>query len=157
MLDGIDFRSKSSQQYFKCDNTCIMQYIQQVVKYRPKGSKNDKDKKIYVLAFGIITQMFYHSLWPDTHDPRVIARCNWYDYHGINPRNGLHQIKRTVEWDKSCSVALLDKCVALSCTFAPSNPWDPDDKEGYLPQYMDVILHHDKFPKFGHDVPRNEQ
>ena len=104
---------------------------------------------VFRLAFGIIQKLYYHTLWPNTHKPKVIAECSWYQYYGVNNNNTLIQIKRWPLWDKDCSVVFLENCVPLSCQFFPSDPFI-EDQDRRL-EFMDVLLHHDIMPEFDKD------
>lgn len=101
------------------------------------------------MAFGIIQNMYYHSLWPATHEPEVVIQCIWYQYHRINPTNGLVQIRRHETWDRDCSVVFLHDCLPVQCMFYQSNPFAATQKE--KEQYMDLMLHHDPLPTFDKD------
>ena len=147
-LDSIDFRSQDSQAYFKHDNTCIMCHWNETVSRM--GKKNKKKKVVKKrLAFGIIQKLYWHTLWPGLEQPKVIAECKWYQYHGINPRSQLVQIKSWPLWDKDCSVTFLENCVSQSCQFWPSNPFANDETQRM--EYLDVCLHHELMPKFDID------
>jgi hypothetical protein len=78
--------------------------------------------------------MFTHAAHAGD-DPKVVIQATWYEKIGVNPVNGLPQIKPQPNFD-SCSVTFLDQCVPLNCVFFPSNPWDTDC------DLQDVLLHH---------------
>ena len=101
------------------------------------------------MSFGIIQKLYYHSLWPSTHEPKVIAECTWYKYHGVNPINGLTQVRLHSPWNEGCSVAFLSDCVSMQCMFWPSHPFAENKSE--REEYMDVLLHHDEMPPFDKD------
>ena len=144
-LDGVDFRSVFSQGRYKHDNTCIMTYWNEDVVVRNQHNKRKTVGKKR-LAFGIIQHLYYHNLWPDSAESQVIAVCDWYQYHGRNPRNTLMQIRRWPLWNQDCSAVFLAKCIPLSCVFYPSSPFAETAKE--QTEYMDVLLHHEEYPKF---------
>ena len=148
-LDGIEFRSRSSQAYFKNDNACVMTRWNEEVKVR-KGNKMVKVNKKR-LAFGIIQNMYYHCLWPAiaTHGYEVVIECIWYQYHGQNPKNGLVQMRRHKKWDNDCSVVFIQDCLPIQCIFYQSNPFAATQEQ--REQYMDLMLHHDPLPTFDKD------
>lgn len=112
---------------------------------------NGKRKRVTKkrLAFGIIQNMYYHSLWPTTNEPRVLISCIWYQYYGINPANGLVQVRRHKRYDEDCSVCFLSDCVSIQSVLWPSHPFASTQEE--KDEFMDVMLHHDPFPEFDRD------
>jgi hypothetical protein len=125
-----------------------MTYWEEVVKVKTSGGRVKQVKKER-LGFGVIKNLYWHTLWPDTQDPKVIAECDWYQYLGTNPRNGLIQIRRHLLWNQDCSVVFLERCIALSCQFWPSDPFAEDENARL--ECMDVLLHHDLMPEFEKD------
>jgi len=118
------------------------------VEVRARGKRPRIVKKTRI-AFGIIQKLYFHSLWPETHAPKVLAECDWYQYYGINPSNQLVQINRWPLWNQDCRVVFVQNCIAISCAFWPSNPFAED--EHTRRQLLDVQLHHDEMPIFDKD------
>jgi hypothetical protein len=90
-------------------------------------------------VYGRIMKMYTHTMPmgpAEGSTTRLIADCDWYMQDGINPVNGLIQLKRNLNFD-SARVVFLKNCVSRNFVFWPSDPnEDPCTK-------WDLIEHHE--------------
>jgi hypothetical protein len=118
------FRTESSQADFKMNDACIM------TRYITEESGTES------IGYRIIMRMFIHKLFDSSEDPndeKIVIQARWYECVGVNPVNGLPQIKHQPNFD-ACSVAFLENCVPENLLFLQSNPWDEEC------ELLDVII-----------------
>ena len=124
-LDGKEFRTFSSQDGKRMDNSVIMtNYI---------TSENNQ----VAIAYGIIQRMFTHRFWPQDDAPtKVVALADWYEQEGTNPVNTLPIVRYNANFS-SCSLVFLEDCLPENSSLFPTDPFsDVHGTDTY-----DVIRH----------------
>lgn len=140
--NGCEFRTVGSQAAIRTDNSCILS----------RYNEKDKEEEVLKIAVGRITDMYVHTLFGKKgradHKWSVFIKADWYEPVGLNPVNGLLQVKQNDFWDR-CGIVNITQCHATNCVFWPSNPFPllhkgrTNRKQSKHEQIYDVITHHD--------------
>jgi hypothetical protein len=85
----------------------------------------------------------------------LFTQCKWYEEEGINPINGLPQVRYNANWTEACPFICMDNCISENCVLWPSIPYDNTkydtcgilkdgcvDSPDYTEELHDVIRHH---------------
>ena len=121
-LDGVLFRTETSQAKFRADNACVSE------EYEESGQNSE-----VLVNYGIIKTMFLHKLGHEAEE--VIVECDWYEKVGVNPRTKLTQVRRNHNFD-ACRVQFLKNMFPHNLVMWPSNASAPENG------LLDVIYHH---------------
>jgi hypothetical protein len=134
-VDGTKFCTTGSQlKSSKSDNSCIL------CRYKSNGKET--------LAVGRIHKLYVHKLHDGADSPwDVFVGAEWFEHVGLNPVNGLLQIRKNDCWNK-CDFTNLRNCLSINCVFWLSDPFA--DKT--LMSLYDVITHYDAWSHPGVDI-----
>ena len=168
-LDGVMFRSASSQTNCKTDNSVVLGWTET----QREGGELRKEK-----VYGRVSRFILHFMYPPTPeqlgrattksriDPKevgvewnVFADCStWYEtIDDIHLESGLPQVQRNQFWEV-CPLIAVNHCEPANVVLWPSQPFDLDDynidgslKEGHthkIDRYdpdglFCVLLHHE--------------